>query len=82
MKLYVCRIFLSAMLVLTVSACSTTRSSTKPGPTPLVVSSCPELTPLADDSFGTIARKLVEVAGIYHECREAALAGKEQTDGG
>lgn len=38
-----------------------------------MVAACPELTPLADDTFGATSRKLVEVAGIYHECREAAL---------
>jgi len=29
------------------------------------------LTPLADDSFGATTRKLIEVAGIYRECRAA-----------
>jgi len=32
------------------------------------------LTPLADNSFGATVEKLVEVAGIYHQCRAAALA--------
>jgi len=32
------------------------------------------LTPLADDTFAATAEKLVEVAGIYYECRAAALA--------
>jgi hypothetical protein len=35
------------------------------------------LTPLTDDSFGATAEKLVEVAGIYYECRAAALAESE-----
>lgn len=43
-------------------------------PSPLVTASCPMLTPLTDDSFGATAAKLVEVAGIYYECRAAALA--------
>jgi hypothetical protein len=38
------------------------------------VASCPELTPLADPSFGSTTLKLIEVAGIYRECRAAALA--------
>jgi hypothetical protein len=39
-----------------------------------VVASCPELTPLADDSFGGTTRKLLEVVGLYWQCRAAALA--------
>jgi hypothetical protein len=39
-----------------------------------VIASCPELTPLAGDSFGETTLKLIEVAGIYHRCRAAALA--------
>lgn len=38
------------------------------------MASCPSLTPLADDSFGATAAKLVQVAGQYHQCRAAALA--------
>jgi hypothetical protein len=45
-------------------------------PSPLVVSSCPKLTELSDPSFGATVLKLIEVAGIYAECREAALAGQ------
>ena len=71
-----CRILLSATLVTLLSACSTMRSPTKSVPSPLVVANCPELSPLADDSFGAIVRKLQEVAGTYYECREAALLGK------
>lgn len=50
---------------------------TKPSPvgvSPLAIALCPELTPLNDTSFGATTNKLVEVAGIYHECRTAALA--------
>ena len=49
--------------------------STKPlpHPEPLVIASCPDLTPLADKSFGATTEKLVEVVGIYYECRAAAL---------
>ena len=52
-------------------------SSIRPSPTPpnpLLTVSCPPLTPLADDSFGATTVKLIEVAGIYHRCRAAALA--------
>jgi len=45
-------------------------------PSPLVVVSCPPLTPLADPSFGATTLKLIEVAGQYRECRAAAL-GKD-----
>lgn len=40
------------------------------------MSSCPKLTELNDPSFGATVLKLVEVAGQYNECREAALAGQ------
>lgn len=43
-----------------------------PGPSPLVVASCPKLTPLRDDTFAATTEKLVEVAGIYYACRAAA----------
>jgi hypothetical protein len=41
-----------------------------------VVASCPKLSPLSDDTFGITTLKLIEVAGQYRECREAALAGQ------
>jgi hypothetical protein len=44
---------------------------------PLVVANCPPLAPLQDDSFGATTAKLVEVAGIYHKCRAAALKGSK-----
>lgn len=56
-------------------------SSMKPLPTApnlLLTASCPPLTPLADDSFGATTLKLVEVAGLYHRCRTAALALQEK----
>jgi hypothetical protein len=40
------------------------------------VSACPRLTELSDPSFGATVLKLIEVAGQYAECREAALAGQ------
>lgn len=42
------------------------------GAKPLVIASCPQLAPLSDDTFGATASKLVEVAGIYYQCRAAA----------
>lgn len=47
-----------------------------PKPSPLVIASCPELTPLVDATFGATTAKLVEVAGQYHLCRAAALQGQ------
>ncbi len=41
---------------------------------PLLVVSCPSLSPLTDDSFGATTIKLVEVSQQYNECRDAALA--------
>lgn len=58
---------------LTLTACSLpTRPSSAANP--LLAVSCPPLTPLADDTFGATTLKLIEVAGIYHRCRTAALA--------
>lgn len=58
--------------ILTGCATSTPRSPDKINP--LVKANCPKLTPLVDDSFGATTLKLVEVAGIYYRCREAALS--------
>lgn len=43
-------------------------------PSPLVVASCPDLTPLSDPSFGATTLKLIDVAGQYRKCQRAALA--------
>ncbi len=50
------------------------RSAPQAPAAPLVVAACPELTPLAGDSFGDTTRKLLEVVGLYWQCRAAALA--------
>lgn len=51
------------------------RSAAPPPPAaPLVQAACPELPPLADDSFGATTRKLLEVVERYWQCRAAALA--------
>lgn len=57
------------------SSCSASMPrSTPPPAAPLVLASCPELTPMADDSFGATTRKLLEVAETYWKCRAAALS--------
>jgi hypothetical protein len=44
---------------------------------PVAVASCPErLPPQVNDTFGGTVEKLVEVAGIYHKCRAAAVGAK------
>jgi hypothetical protein len=58
--------------------CAPSIPLSKTGPSPLVIASCPKLTPLTDGSFGSTARKLVEVAEQYYACRRAALAGGEE----
>lgn len=68
------RLSFCCVVALALSGCSTNPSRPDPQPSPLVVANCPELTPLADDSFGATTLKLVEVAGIYYRCRAAALA--------
>jgi hypothetical protein len=60
---------LSATILLQGCASPTTRS---PAVNPLVIASCPPLTPLTDDTFGATTSKLVEVSGIYYQCRAAA----------
>ena len=53
---------------------------TKPspaGPSPLVIFACPEQAPLADDTMGAAADRLIALAIAYRECRSAALAGSE-----
>ena len=65
----------SVAMILGLTGCSTMPWHREPPkPTPQIVANCPPLTPLADDSFGSTALKLIEVAGIYYRCREAALA--------
>lgn len=39
-----------------------------------MIAACPELTPLAGDSFGETTLKLLEISGLYYQCRAAALA--------
>lgn len=55
------------------SSCSASMPPSPAGPGFLVVASCPELTPLVDDTFGATTIKLIEVAAQYHECRAAVL---------
>ena len=40
---------------------------------PLVIASCPNLTPQTDPSFGGTILKLQDVAGQYKECQKACL---------
>lgn len=62
-----------AAMTLTACATSTQPSPEKPGPSPLVVASCPKLTPLLGPTFAETTLKLIEIAGLYRECRAAAL---------
>lgn len=44
---------------------------------PLITANCPVALPLlTDDTFGGTVSKLVEVTGIYHKCRAAAVGVK------
>lgn len=57
------------------AACSASMPpSPDENPSPLVVASCPDLTPLDDPSFGATTLKLIDVAGQYRKCQRAALA--------
>jgi hypothetical protein len=67
-----------------------TGCATRPGPVrqlsnPLIEAECPELCPLgadgkpscsAPDTFGDTVLLVEELAGRYHRCRAAALAGQ------
>ena len=70
--------FTATLLAVTMlTACGAlTKPLPAPGPSPLVVASCPSLTPLSDSSFAATTLKLVEVAGLYLECRAAAIGEK------
>ena len=60
------------IFVLSLTGCAWLTKPSMPGPSPLVVASCPPLTPMQDDSFGAVTSKVVEVSGIYYGCRAAA----------
>lgn len=67
---------LGLLLLLILSGCGTLKTAQAPGPSPLVVASCPELQPLTDPSFGATVQALVDTSIQYRECRAAALAGE------
>ena len=69
----------AALLIacLALAGCTAT-GGTKGDNNPLLATECPEQLPeLTDNTFGGTTEKLVEVAGIYHRCRRAALAGQD-----
>ena len=71
------RFSVTAGLALMLCGCSTVpQASPKLQPQPLVVSNCPELAPLGDDSFGAWVLWAQYAAGQYAKCREAALGAK------
>ena len=39
-----------------------------------MLATCPSLVPLTGPDFGETTMKLIDVAGLYHACRNAALA--------
>lgn len=41
-----------------------------------MIASCPEPSPLSDDSMGALLSKLIDLGNTYRDCRAAALAGK------
>lgn len=66
-----------AIVAILLASCAPLTTPSKIDPEPLVIASCPpSLGPLADDSFGATTEKLGQVAGIYHRCRAAAMAGR------
>ena len=61
-------------LLLSLSGCVFFAKKPTPAPgNPLAVANCPaDLPPLTDDTFGGANRKIVEIAGIYHQCAISA----------
>lgn len=41
-----------------------------------MIASCPEPSPLSDDSMGALLSKLIDLGNTYRDCRAAALAGQ------
>ena len=69
---------LTVGILLTGCGSSIPRYQEPPQPTPLQTLSCPaSLGTLKDDSFGSTTVKLVEVAGVYYECRKSIFGGKK-----
>ena len=67
----------AVLLSLLLAGCVTTGDKLDPG-NPVAIAACPEALPaLVGDTFGDTAAKLVEVAGIYHKCRQAAVGGQK-----
>ena len=65
-------------LGLMLSACSTlgVYPQKQPGPSPLVVASCPERATLEDDTLGAWVSLAFSLAQQYDKCREAALGSE------
>lgn len=73
---YARTLFTLIAVTLLVGCARSTMPLQAPGPDPLVVANCPKQLPtLQDDSFGATTAMLVELAGIYHKCRAAAVKG-------
>jgi uncharacterized lipoprotein YajG len=69
------RLFIASAAI-ALAACATSTQHL-PTASPLVLSQCPMLTPLEDDSFGATTRKLAQVAQTYYGCRAAALGSAD-----
>ena len=66
------------LFAITISGCGFFAKKQTPAPgNPLAVANCPsDLPPLTDDTFGAVNKKLVEIAGIYHQCAISARGAK------
>lgn len=63
---------ITAAVCILLTACTHSTQRSKTGPSPLVIASCPKLTPLNDNTFGATTLKLANVVHQYYECRRAA----------
>lgn len=62
---------LAALLALAGCAAAPARRMDTPPIPAALTQPCPPLTPLADGTGAAVLKKLVEVAGQYHECAAA-----------
>lgn len=68
-----------ACVAVLLTGCGPSTTPLLAGPSPLILASCPPLTPLPEgaDTFGDTTIKLVEVSAQYRKCRTAVLGSLE-----
>jgi hypothetical protein len=62
----------SALLMMSLAACSTQRVQTRQLQNPLVIAECPELGKVSHKTFGDIVTAYLALLEQYHRCRAAS----------